>query len=198
MSGEALRRAFEAPGNRGMAEGLCQYFSRAWGISPGLGYVMPAGFESAHASYDPEGHCIHLNPDLLEASRTECAYYVLHELCHAWQYLRPQDFPEAVVRSLNYAVGYNGQCHKRESGGWKSCVLDGPEAYFTDIYLAQPHELDAGEFAYRTIKPLVHGDEAAELEALFRFWRPAYQLVKEGDMPGELNKVFARIDAKTE
>ena len=194
---EALRLAFEAPDNRGMAEALLTIYSKAWGIAPGLDFVMPPGYASAHASYDPETDTIHLNPELPDGGRVGFAYYFLHELRHAYQYKKPERFPKELARGIAYAVLYDGTCHKRMDGGWRSCKLEGPEAYFTEIYLAQPHERDAGDFAYESLKSLVKGGEAAELEALRRFWRPPFALIKEEDMPREIARVYKRIDEAT-
>jgi hypothetical protein len=192
---EALRRAFRASDNRKMVEALYRFLCEAWGISPGLGFLMPAGYEQAHASYDPDNGSIHLNPTLLAGSRVACAYYFLHEMRHAQQYLRPQDFPPEVTRGLSYVVQYDGKCFKRDSDGWKSCQLEGPEAYFTELYLAQPHELDAGDFAYETVRSLADAREAEELEALYHFWQPAYQVIRTAEMPMALDAVYRRIDA---
>jgi hypothetical protein len=189
-----LKQAFQAPGNREIVEAMLSIISRERALSCALSFQMPLGYEDAHASYDPDSRTIHLNQTLLAGSRVTCAYHFLHELRHAWQYQRMADFPAEVVRSLDYVVLYDGLCYKRMGKEWRSCRLEGGEAYFTDIYLSQPHELDAGNWAFRIVKDMVEGHQLAELKDIHRLWCPSYRIISEEDMLSELDKVYGRID----
>jgi hypothetical protein len=189
-----LKQAFQAPGNREIVEAMLSIISRERALSCALSFQMPLGYEDAHASYDPDSRTIHLNQTLLAGSRMACAYHFLHELRHAWQYQRMADFPAEVVRSLDYVVLYDGLCYKRMGKEWRSCRLEGGEAYFTDIYLSQPHELDAGNWAFRIVKDMVEGHQLAELKDIHRLWCPSYRIISEEDMLSELDKVYGRID----
>ena len=48
--------------------------------------------------------------------------------------------------------------------------LDGSTEHFTELYLGQPYERDANDFAYEKVKELL-GD-SPELQELHAFWTP--------------------------
>lgn len=52
----------------------------------------------------------------------------------------------------------------------KECKLDGSTEYFTELYLGQPYEREANDFAYEKVKALL-GD-SPELQELHAFWTP--------------------------
>ena len=106
---------------------------------------------------------------------------------HASQYLRPSLFSDAIRRSLQYIIQYDGTCYKQVNGSYRKCKLDGGEDYFTNLYLGQPHEVDANVFAYEQTKNLC-GD-SAELKVLFDFWMPRQPVPAEA-----YNAVFSQID----
>ena len=72
-------------------------------------------------------------------------------------------------------------------GHYISCKLDGNEDYFTNLYLGQPHEVDANTFAYEQVKQL-YGD-SKELKALFDFWMPRHPLPAHA-----YDLIFSQID----
>ena len=65
---------------------------------------------------------------------------------------------------------YDGTCYKLVDGEWKECKLDGSTEHFTELYLGQPYERDANDFAYEKVKELL-GD-SPELQELHAFWTP--------------------------
>ena len=65
---------------------------------------------------------------------------------------------------------YDGTCYKLVDGDWKDCKLEGSIECFTELYLGQPYERDANEFAYEKVKELL-GD-SPELRELHAFWTP--------------------------
>ena len=73
------------------------------------------------------------------------------------------------------------------NGHYISCKLDGNEDYFTNLYLGQPHEVDANTFAYEQVKQL-YGD-SKELKALFDFWMP-----RQPVPVGTYDTIFSQID----
>lgn len=68
------------------------------------------------------------------------------------------------------SIQYDGTCYKLVDGEWKECKLDGSTEHFTELYLGQPYERDANDFAYEKVKELL-GD-SPELQELHAFWTP--------------------------
>ena len=79
-------------------------------------------------------------------------------------------FNQSFPRSRLYVIQYDGTCYKLIDGEWKECKLDGSIEYFTELYLGQPYERDANDFAYEKVKELL-GD-SPELQELHAFWTP--------------------------
>ena len=155
-----------------------------------LSFDMPAGYETANGTFDFETKTVYINAESLsEAPDYEQAFFFLHELRHALQYLRPELFNHEIRRSLPYTIMFDGTCYKLVDGQYYECRLDGGEEYFTDIYLGQPYEVDANKYAYEQAKTL-YGD-SEELKKLYEFWIPSEPV------PDELyNSIFAMIDEK--
>ena len=86
------------------------------------------------------------------------------------QYLHPESFDGLIARSRLYVIQYDGTCYKLVDGEWKECKLEGSIEFFTELYLGQPHERDANDFAYERVKALL-GD-SPELQELHAFWTP--------------------------
>jgi len=106
------------------------------------------------------------------------------------EYLEPEQFNETIRRSIRYVIMFDGTCYKLAENRYLKCKLDGDEGYFTNLYLGQPHEVDANTFAYEQTRKIC-GD-LAELKDLFDFWMPRQVIPdKEYDM------IFALIDEKT-
>lgn len=79
-------------------------------------------------------------------------------------------FDGLIARSRLYVIQYDGTCYKLVDGEWKECKLDGSTEHFTELYLGQPYERDANDFAYEKVKELL-GD-SPELQELHAFWTP--------------------------
>lgn len=119
---------------------------------------MPSDYETACGTFDPASKTVFINAEHLNAKPDyEKAFFLFHELRHASQYLCPEHFGSEIHRSLQYVIGYDGTCYKLVNGHYISCKLDGNEDYFTNLYLGQPHEVDANTFAYKQVKQL-YGD----------------------------------------
>ena len=156
-----------------------------------LCFAMPAGYEDAYGMYDPPTATVFLNRAKLESSPAHAGlFYLYHELRHAAQYQKPDLFAPSIIKSLDYVIGYNGVCWKRVGDDWKSCSLEGSEVFFTQMYLGQPHEMDANIFAYQQVKALL-GD-LDELKKLHTFWTPASAIPFE-----QYEALYAQIDQKT-
>ena len=72
---------------------------------------------------------------------------------------------------------FDGTCFKLEDGKYWECKLDGGEEVFTDVYLGQPYEVDANNYAYERVK-IIYGD-SKELRRLYDFWMPKKPLSDE-------------------
>lgn len=171
-------------------ERLVSDFCAEHALEVRVSYHMPEGYEAAFGSYDVTVNTLYLNLALLKsAPQWEMLYYVCHELRHALQYLKPEQFDKTIQESRFYVVLYNGTCFKLVNHDWKECVLKGKEDDFTAAYLSLPHEMDANAFAYEQVKALC-GD-SPELLRLYRRWMPERAWDYE-----ELKTLFQSIDAK--
>ena len=155
-----------------------------------LSFDMPMGYETANGTFDIETRTVFINAECLnEAPDYEKAFFLFHELRHALQYLCPERFSDAINRSIQYVIMYDGTCYKVINGKYYECKLEGSEEYFTEIYLGQPYEVDANTFAFEQAKN-IYGD-SEDLRKLYEFWTPRQPI------PDELyNSIFAMIDEK--
>ena len=119
----------------------------------------------------------------------EQAFYFFHELRHAAQYLRPESFPASIRRSLSYILQYDGTCYKWINGRCLKCSFADSAAEFPDLYLGQPYERDANEFAYHRVLDILGFSEG--LQRLYRFWMPSRPVPE-----GRYDAVYAAIDEK--
>ena len=155
-----------------------------------LSAVMPVGYQNANGTFDVSSKTVFINAVRLnDAPNHEKAFFLFHELRHASQYLCPSLFSDTIRQSLQYIIQYDGTCYKQISGSYRKCKLDGSEEYFTNLYLGQPHDVDANVFAYEQTRNL-YGD-SAELKALFDFWMP-----RQPVLVGTYDAVFSQIDKK--
>ena len=146
-------------------------FCKGDGLKLCLSFDMPPGYEAANGTFDFETETVYINAECLSGSPDyEQAFFFFHELRHALQYLRPERFSSAIIRSLPYTIMFDGVCYKLVDGKYLECKLDGGDEYFTDIYLGQPYKVDANNYAYEQAKTL-YGD-SEELRKLFEFWKP--------------------------
>lgn len=181
MSGDALcdlRTRFRAE---------CESEGLDWQLSAD----MPRGFEDAFGTCDPTTRTVYLNADAL-GGMPECErlFHLYHELRHAAQYAHPERFGEIIARSLSYAVGYDGVCYRLYGDDWRECTLEGSREYFTAMYLGQPGERDANEYALSRVREI--SGEVKELDELAAFRTPAV-------LPGEDEyvRLYELIDEKT-
>ena len=141
------------------------------GLDISLSFDMPAGYEEAYGTFDQETATVFINARMLEnAPDSEKAFYLFHELRHASQYLCPEEFSDAVVRSARYVIMYDGTCYRITDGSYLECRLEGSEELFTDLYLGQPYEADANRYAYEQTEKIFGGSR--ELRELYGSWMP--------------------------
>lgn len=166
-------------------------YCRDTGLDIRLSFEMPQGYETANGTFDIKTKTVFINAEYLnEAPDYEKAFFLFHELRHASQYLCPDRFNNAINRSIQYIIMYNGTCYKWIGGKYIECKLDGGEEYFTNLYLDQPHEVDANTFAYEQVKNCLGNSE--ELRRLYDVWMPCHPVSDE-----IYDEVFSMIDRKT-
>lgn len=143
-----------------------------------LSFAMPAGYETAYGTFDVTKKTVFVNAACLrQAPDHEQAFFLFHELRHALQYLRPELFSGAILRSLPYTIQFDGTCWKLVDGKYLTCRLDGGAEVFADVYLGQPYEADANRDAYEQVKR-IFGDSDA-LRTLYAFWTPKQRVSEE-------------------
>ena len=160
------------------------------GLAISLSYDMPAGYENANGTFDPVVNTLFINKDFLkDLPDHEQMFYLFHELRHAFQYIHPERFDVRIQKSCRYVIMYDGHCYKLVQDDWKECVLEGNAEYFSALYLGQPYEADANEFAYEKAKSIC--GESAALDDLHSFWMPKIQIADS-----EYEKLYSEIDEK--
>lgn len=140
-----------------------------------ISYDMPAGYETANGMFDPTVKSLFINRESLKLlPEYEQLFYLYHELRHASQYLHPEQFDDLICKSRFYVILYDGTCFKLVENEWAECRLEGTEEYFSEMYLWQPYEVDANEYACKKVKE-IFGD-TPELEELHSFWIPKTEI----------------------
>lgn len=152
-----------------------------------LSFVMPKGYEEAFGTYDVEVDTLFLNINK-NNDKILIFYTLFHELRHALQYKKSENFNLDIRQSINYVILYNGNCFKLKDNKWIECHLEGFD--FINFYLSLPYEIDANEFAYSEMKK-----RYGESETLINIYNKNKPTNKENNE--ELKKIFAQIDEKT-
>ena len=162
------------------------------GLELSLCFDMPEGYETANGTFDDGTKTVYMNTKQPEADQDfEKAFYLFHELRHAAQYLQPEQFPEIIRRSLQYVIQYDGTCYKLVNGDYVACKLEGGEKRFTELYLGQPHEADANNYAFEQTRKLF--GESEGLKKLSDFWMPKQPISDE-----TYQDLYAEIDEKVD
>jgi len=160
------------------------------GLDLHLSFDMPSGYESANGTFDVTTKTVFINAKkLLKAADCEKLFFLFHELRHSSQYLIPSKFDDAINRSIQYVILYDGTCYKLIDGAFHGCKLDGAEDYFVNLYLGQPYEMDANTFAYEQTRR-IYGDSES-LKMLYEFCMPRQPVPIE-----TYDSVFALIDER--
>ena len=168
-------------------------------LSINLSFDMLEGYETAHGTFDPTVNTLFINKEMLQSQpEYEQMFYLFHELCHALQYLHPERFDELISESRLYVIQYDGTCYKLVDGEWKECKLDGSTERFTELYLGQPYERDANDFAYEKVKEFF-GD-SPELQELHAFWTPKKPISDQAyeELYRQIDEITGETTAETQ
>ena len=170
-------------------------YCKETGLELSLCFDMPEGYETANGTFDNGIQTVYINAKLLEAAPDcEKAFYLFHELRHAAQYLKPEQFPEVIRRSLQYVIQYDGTCYKLVNGDYAACELEGGEERFTELYLGQPHEADANNYAYEQARKIF--GESDDLKKLYDFWTPK-QPIPDETYHAVYAEIYEQVDNRT-
>ena len=147
-------------------------------LSLSLSYTMPCGYETAFGTFDLNLRTIFINKNLLkDKEEFEQAFYLFHELRHALQYINPQLFNNMINDSLSYIIMYDGTCYKQVGDKYYKYKINGDEEFLKDLYVSQPYEVDANEYAYKKVSEVMGFSK--ELEKLYRSWIPKHRISNE-------------------
>lgn len=155
-----------------------------------LSFEMPSGYENANGTFDVKTKTVYINAmNLCKNPDYEKLFFLFHELRHALQYLFSEKFSAIIRRSISYIIMYDGACYKWDDGKYQVYKLEGEEDFLINLYLGQPHEVDANTFAYEQTKKICGDSE--ELRKLYEFWIPHQSI------PDEIyDSVYTLIDER--
>ena len=147
-------------------------------LSLSLSYTMPCGYETAFGTFDLNLQTIFINKNLLkDKEEYEQAFYLFHELRHALQYSNPQSFNNIINESLSYIIMYDGTCYKQVGDKYYKYKINGDEEFLKNLYVSQPYEMDANEYAYKKASEVMGFSK--ELEQLYHRWMPKSRVPNE-------------------
>lgn len=156
--------------------------------------VMPIGYESANGITDISQNKIFIN---LQGDKKDNSimplFSLLHEMRHVIQYRYNEQFSQLLVRSLQYAIMYDGHAYKLVDNEWLECVLQEEQEYCKELYLLSPNEIDANKYAYNYLLNIIP-EWKGKLDAILNFWLPKYLYITEEDVEFELNRIYDYID----
>ena len=147
-------------------------------LSLSLSYIMPCGYETAFGTFDSNSLTVFINKNLLnDREEFEQAFYLFHELRHALQYTNPQSFNNVINESLSYIIMYDGTCYKKVRDKYYKYKINGDEEFLKNLYVNQPYEVDANEYAYKKVCEVMGFSK--ELEHLYHRWIPKSRISNE-------------------
>ena len=155
-----------------------EIYCKEYGLSLSLSFAMPAGYETAFGTFDSNSLTVFINKNLLkDREEFEQVFYLFHELRHALQYTNPQSFNNIINESLSYIIMYDGTCYKKVGDKYYKYKINGDEEFLKNLYINQPYEMDANEFAYKKVCEVMGFSK--ELEYLYHRWIPKSRISNE-------------------
>ena len=177
------------------SEILC-FTNDYFGMSTELFFTMPEGFEAAHGLTDPDTGNIRVNEALFDDGAPFLPLFIfLHELRHTVQKARTELFSKEIAVNCSHMIQFDGTGYLVNGETVTTVKLDGEQAFYTELYLGSPAEMDANGFAYRLLRPICD-DEA--LSEHYRIWSPSYTLIPKENMLDEFMKAAEKIDRLAE
>jgi translation initiation factor 2 beta subunit (eIF-2beta)/eIF-5 len=171
-------------------------------LSARISYDMPEGFEYAFGTYDDTTNTLFFNESVcISEGLVCCLFTIAHELRHALQNKYSEKFSLEVQKSRLYAINADLKTAYKLSGNkWFECELPYDTDYLIELYLCNPNEKDANDYAYNYIIQIVKSNQkiVSELNEYMAMWQPEYKFIRREDEMRELNKIYAYIDAHAE
>jgi len=72
---------------------------------------------------------------------------------------------------------YDGTCYKKVGDKYYKYKINGDEEFLKNLYINQPYEMDANEFAYKKVCEVMGFSK--ELEYLYHRWIPKSRISNE-------------------
>lgn len=184
--------AADSPQKELLLTNLLQSANETAGMHLRLSFSMPEGYESAYGLSDPPTGTIFVNRALWPScAPLDPLYYFLHELRHGIQTALPKLFSADFALNRRYVIQFDGTGFRMDGNKVITVHLTGDQAYFTELYLASPCELDANAFAWRCLKA---AGAPAKLEALRAMWSPRFCFFPEEKADEEFRKAAHEIE----
>jgi hypothetical protein len=164
-----------------------------------ISYNMPEGYGDAFGTYDDPTNTLFFNKSVcISEGLLCCLFTIAHEMRHAQQYKYPAKFSLEIQKSRNYAIIAPIKIGYKLSGDkWLECELPYDTDYLTELYLCNPNEKDANDYAYNYIMQIAKSNQeiVSELNEYIKMWQPKYKYIRKEDEMLEISKIYAYIDA---
>lgn len=186
----------DAEAKKAIFSEILRFTNEYFGMSTELFFTMPEGFEAAHGLTDPDTGNIRVNEALFDDGAPFLPLFIfLHELRHAIQQARTELFSNEIAVNCSHMIQFDGTGYFVDGDTVIAVKLGGEQAFYTELYLGSPAEMDANKFAYDMLRP-VCADEA--LTEHYRIWTPSYKIIPKERMLEEFLKAAERIDRLAE
>ena len=146
------------------------------GLKSALAFAMPKSHLTANGMYDDKTDTVYINRNSFSQGETVCLFYLLHEMYHAYQHKNDKWFV--------YYFEYDGKAYRfnKHDGSYFECYVMGEKTVLEELYLCNPVELEANNFAIDALKKM-HADSskndaaaAKAIEYLCREYTPPLKI----------------------
>lgn len=156
-------------------------------------FDMPKGYEDAWGLTQDDTKTVYMNLSVaIKNSVYDFLYYFLHEVRHSIQYSFPSLFSPLVRKSLEYVIQYDGTILYKVNNEWKQHKIIGTEDYLKEFYMSSPCEVDANEFALKTVTllfPNISFDRIKEM------WFPQYKYFDKAEFSDMFSAIIKDIES---
>lgn len=141
-------------------------------------FIPKVGYENAFASYHKEDKAIFINPNYIESTSLLSIWNLFHEFQHVIQHRDENLIREGKLlkndfySSFAYYFMYDGTGYRFGSEEDYLYKIRGSEEFCLELYLRNPIEMDANNYAYLNLKKIIennfikYGDDDETIEDL--------------------------------